>query len=107
MLTGTCNIAAFLAAAVIPIPALRAFALQAAILIAFNLASMLLIFPAFMAMDLRRVVNKRVDILCCYDGSHDEDEITDLDTVDPRRYYKTPKYKDIFSTVALLFEKAF
>lgn len=86
LLTGTCNIAAFLAAAVIPIPALRAFALQAAILIAFNLASMLLIFPAFMAMDLRRVVGKRLDVLCCYDGSgRDEDEITDLDTVDPRR----------------------
>jgi len=67
-LTAACNIAAFLAAAVIPIPALRAFALQAAILIAFNLLSMLLIYPAFMAIDLRRVASKKLDILCCYSG---------------------------------------
>ena len=85
LLTCACNIAAFLAAAVIPIPALRAFALQAAILIAFNLASMLLIFPALMAMDLRRVVGKRLDVVCCYSGTEDDDQITDLDTVDPRR----------------------
>ena len=78
-LTATCNIAAFLAAAVIPIPALRAFALQAAILITFNLVSMLLIFPAFMAIDLRRVGGKKMDVLCCY-----KREETDCGNVDKR-----------------------
>ena len=86
LLTGGCNIAAFLAAAVIPIPALRAFALQAAILIAFNMASMLMVFPAVMALDLRRVIAGKMDLICCSDASPEEtDEITDLDSVDPRR----------------------
>lgn len=55
----------FFAAALIPIPALRVFSLQAAILILFNLGAMLLVFPAIVSLDLRRRRSKRVDVLCC------------------------------------------
>ena len=61
-----CNLCAFLAAAIIPIPALRAFAFQAAVLTAVNLFTMLTLFPAALALDLRRVKSGRVDLLCCY-----------------------------------------
>eukprot|EP00094_Tigriopus_californicus_P007961 TCALIF_07663-PA protein Name:"Similar to ptc Protein patched (Drosophila melanogaster)" AED:0.10 eAED:0.11 QI:0/0.58/0.61/0.92/0.41/0.76/13/146/1111 len=68
LLMAVCNIAAFLAAAVIPIPALRAFSLQAAILVAFNSVAMTILFPAVLALDLRRIQADRVDVLCCYSG---------------------------------------
>jgi patched 1 protein len=66
LLTSVCNIAAFMAAGVIPIPALRAFAFQAAILVAFNLVSMILLFPTLLSLDLRRAAAGKVDLLCCY-----------------------------------------
>ncbi|GBP11019.1 Protein patched [Eumeta japonica] len=65
LLTSLCNILAFLAAALLPIPALRVFCLQAAILLIFNLASMLLVFPAMISLDLRRRSASRADLLCC------------------------------------------
>jgi uncharacterized membrane protein YdfJ with MMPL/SSD domain len=61
-----CKIAAFVAAAIIPIPALRSLALQAALLCAFNALSMMLLFPALIGLDLKRVDKKKIDILCCY-----------------------------------------
>lgn len=65
LLTGLSNFSAFFAAAMIPVPALRVFSLQAAILILFNLAAMLLVFPAMVSLDLRRRRSGRSDILCC------------------------------------------
>ncbi|TGZ37491.1 Protein patched [Temnothorax longispinosus] len=65
LLTGLTNVAAFFAAAIIPIPALRTFCMQAGILLVFNLAAMLLIFPAMVSLDLRRRRSGRKDILCC------------------------------------------
>lgn len=65
LLTGLSNVSAFFAAAIIPIPALRVFSLQAGILILFNLAAMLLVFPAMVSLDLRRRRSGRSDILCC------------------------------------------
>ncbi|XP_046629599.1 protein patched isoform X1 [Neodiprion virginianus] len=65
LLTGLSNVSAFFAAAMIPVPALRVFSLQAAILILFNLAAMLLIFPAMVSLDLRRRRSGRSDIFCC------------------------------------------
>ena len=73
ILTGVCNIGAFLAAAVIPIPALRTFALQAAVLITFNSLSMFTMFPALMSFDLKRVSYKKVDIFCCYSPPKNEE----------------------------------
>jgi patched 1 protein len=65
LLAGLCNVGAFFAAALIPIPALRVFSLQAGILLLFNLAAMLLVFPAMVSLDLRRRRSGRADILCC------------------------------------------
>ena len=63
--TTICNVAAFLSAALIPIPALRSFCFQAALLTGLNLFSMLLIFPAMIALDIRRVFAGKLDLLCC------------------------------------------
>ncbi|XP_043528023.1 protein patched-like [Frieseomelitta varia] len=65
LLTGISNVSTFFAAAIIPIPALRVFCIQAGILLIFNLAAMLLVFPAMVSLDLRRRRSGRSDILCC------------------------------------------
>uniref|UniRef100_A0A8C4DUF8 SSD domain-containing protein n=1 Tax=Dicentrarchus labrax TaxID=13489 RepID=A0A8C4DUF8_DICLA len=64
-LTSINNMIAFFMAALVPIPALRAFSLQAAIVVVFNFAMVLLIFPAILSLDLHRREDKRLDILCC------------------------------------------
>ncbi|CAI9725752.1 protein patched homolog 1-like [Octopus vulgaris] len=69
LLTSVTNIMGFLAAAIIPIPALRAFSLQAAILVFFNLSSILLILPAVVSWDLVRREDKRIDVFCCFQSS--------------------------------------
>merc|ERR550532_1602700 len=63
--TAVCNVSAFLAAALIPIPALRSFCFQAALLTLFNMVSMMILFPAMIALDVRRVFAGKLDILCC------------------------------------------
>ncbi|XP_023725439.1 protein patched [Cryptotermes secundus] len=65
LLTSLSNMCAFFAAAIIPIPALRVFSLQAAVLVLFNLGCTLLVFPAVVSLDLRRRRSGRVDMLCC------------------------------------------
>ncbi|NXL61970.1 PTC1 protein, partial [Chordeiles acutipennis] len=65
-LTSISNITAFFMAALIPIPALRAFSLQAAVVVVFNFAMVLLIFPAILSMDLYRREDRRLDIFCCF-----------------------------------------
>uniref|UniRef100_A0AAZ3RWQ6 SSD domain-containing protein n=1 Tax=Oncorhynchus tshawytscha TaxID=74940 RepID=A0AAZ3RWQ6_ONCTS len=64
-LTSISNVTAFFMAALIPIPALRAFSLQAAVVVVFNFAMVLLIFPAILSMDLYRREDRRFDIFCC------------------------------------------
>uniref|UniRef100_A0AAQ5Y5W1 SSD domain-containing protein n=1 Tax=Amphiprion ocellaris TaxID=80972 RepID=A0AAQ5Y5W1_AMPOC len=64
-LTSVNNMIAFFMAALVPIPALRAFSLQAAIVVVFNFAMVLLIFPAILSLDLHRREDKRLDVLCC------------------------------------------
>uniref|UniRef100_A0A1B6DUL2 SSD domain-containing protein n=1 Tax=Clastoptera arizonana TaxID=38151 RepID=A0A1B6DUL2_9HEMI len=59
------NACASLAAAVIPIPALRVFSLQVSIVILFSLATTLIVYPALISLDLRRKRSGRVDLLCC------------------------------------------
>ena len=56
---------AFFAAVFIPVPALKVFCLQAAIVMCFNLAAALLVFPAMISLDLRRRTAGRADIFCC------------------------------------------
>ncbi|XP_066454111.1 protein patched homolog 2 isoform X1 [Eleutherodactylus coqui] len=65
-LTSINNMIAFFMAALVPIPALRAFSLQAAIVVVFNFAMVLLIFPAILSLDLQRREDERLDILCCF-----------------------------------------
>jgi len=60
---------AFFAAYLIPIPALRQFSLQAAVLVLFNLAATLLVFPAIISLDLRRRWHARPDLFCCRPAS--------------------------------------
>ena len=67
-----CITAAFLSAAIIPLPAFRAFSFQAAIVSAFNALSMLLLFPALLGLDLRRVAANQLDLLCCYKGQNNQ-----------------------------------
>lgn len=55
----------FFAAVFIPVPALKVFCLQAAIVMCFNLAASLLVFPAMISLDLRRRTAGRADIFCC------------------------------------------
>uniref|UniRef100_A0A0N4ULA9 SSD domain-containing protein n=1 Tax=Dracunculus medinensis TaxID=318479 RepID=A0A0N4ULA9_DRAME len=54
VITSTNNIIAFMAGTVLPIPALRSFCSQSAILLSFNLVAIMVIYPAFIAVDLRR-----------------------------------------------------
>uniref|UniRef100_A0A8C4WDZ0 Patched 2 n=1 Tax=Gopherus evgoodei TaxID=1825980 RepID=A0A8C4WDZ0_9SAUR len=65
-LTSISNMIAFLMAALVPIPALRAFSLQAAVVVVFNFVMVLLIFPAILSLDLHRRQDQRLDVLCCF-----------------------------------------
>lgn len=55
----------FFAAIFIPVPALKVFCIQAAVVVCFNLAATLFVFPAMISLDLRRRSAGRADILCC------------------------------------------
>ncbi|XP_063841882.1 protein patched-like [Scylla paramamosain] len=68
VLTSVCNACAFFAGALVPVPALRAFCLQAALLVLFNLVASLTVFPAIMSLDLRRRHARRADLFCCLPG---------------------------------------
>ena len=61
-----CITAAFVSAALIPIPAIRGPMLSGGLLIGFNGLSMLLLFPALLSLDLKRRSAERLDVLCCY-----------------------------------------
>ncbi|XP_027765344.1 protein patched homolog 1-like, partial [Empidonax traillii] len=95
-LTSISNVTAFFMAALIPIPALRAFSLQAAVVVVFNFAMVLLIFPAILSMDLYRREDRRLDIFCCFTSPC----ATRVLQIEPQAYvknrdntcYSTPPY---------------
>uniref|UniRef100_A0A7E4VNZ3 SSD domain-containing protein n=1 Tax=Panagrellus redivivus TaxID=6233 RepID=A0A7E4VNZ3_PANRE len=62
LITSTNNILAFLAGIVLPIPALRSFCSQTAILLMFNLFTTMILFPALMAIDVKRRKSNRRDM---------------------------------------------
>lgn len=66
LLSATTTIVSFFAAALIPVPALKVFCIQSAIVMCFNLAVSLLVFPAMMSLDLRRRQSGRPDFFCCF-----------------------------------------
>lgn len=65
LLSAIATIASFFSASLIPVPALKAFCLQSGIVLSFNLAAALLVFPAMISLDLRRRQSGRADFLCC------------------------------------------
>ncbi|XP_049554680.1 protein patched homolog 2 isoform X6 [Orcinus orca] len=65
-LTSINNMVAFFMAALVPIPALRAFSLQAAVVVGCNFAAVMLVFPAVLSLDLHRRHCQRLDVLCCF-----------------------------------------
>uniref|UniRef100_A0A671TL32 Patched 1 n=1 Tax=Sparus aurata TaxID=8175 RepID=A0A671TL32_SPAAU len=96
-LTSISNVTAFFMAALIPIPALRAFSLQAAVVVVFNFAMVLLIFPAILSMDLYRREDRRFDIFCCFYSPCANRVIqiephAYLDGADGSRYSPPPSY---------------
>uniref|UniRef100_A0A183CJZ1 SSD domain-containing protein n=1 Tax=Globodera pallida TaxID=36090 RepID=A0A183CJZ1_GLOPA len=72
------NIFAFWAGTILPIPALRSFCGQTAILLTTNLFGIFFIYPAFIALDLKRRKAGRRDLafLCYYCLCMDDDEDT-------------------------------
>ncbi|XP_005210463.1 protein patched homolog 1 isoform X2 [Bos indicus] len=84
-LTSISNVTAFFMAALIPIPALRAFSLQAAVVVVFNFAMVLLIFPAILSMDLYRREDRRLDIFCCFTSPC----VSRVIQVEPQAYTET------------------
>ncbi|KAG3293553.1 protein patched homolog 1 isoform X1 [Ictidomys tridecemlineatus] len=86
-LTSISNVTAFFMAALIPIPALRAFSLQAAVVVVFNFAMVLLIFPAILSMDLYRREDRRLDIFCCFTSPC----VSRVIQVEPQAYTEPPR----------------
>ncbi|XP_071538022.1 protein patched [Panulirus ornatus] len=78
VLTSVCNACALFAGALVPVPALRTFCLQAALLVLVNLVSALTVFPAVMSLDLRRRQAQRSDIFCCLHGGGHSDQVIPL-----------------------------
>uniref|UniRef100_H2Y2W2 SSD domain-containing protein n=1 Tax=Ciona intestinalis TaxID=7719 RepID=H2Y2W2_CIOIN len=66
-LTSVAILSGFLFSLIIPMPALRAFGLQAAVVTVFNLFSVLVIFPSILSLDLQRRRNNKLDIFFCFD----------------------------------------
>uniref|UniRef100_H2Z0N7 SSD domain-containing protein n=1 Tax=Ciona savignyi TaxID=51511 RepID=H2Z0N7_CIOSA len=66
-LTSVAILSGFLFSLIIPMPALRAFGLQASVVTVFNLFSVLVIFPSILSLDLERRRQNKLDIFFCFD----------------------------------------
>lgn len=66
LMTSLISISVFLIAAVVPIPALRAFCLQVAILVIFVLVTTFFGVTSLISFDIRRRRSARIDIFCCF-----------------------------------------
>lgn len=64
-LTSITNSSGFFLAAIIPIPAMRVFALQVGIAIVFNYFALLFGLPSYLVLDTLRVRAKLLDFFCC------------------------------------------
>ncbi|KAA0201753.1 hypothetical protein HAZT_HAZT001986 [Hyalella azteca] len=75
LMSSLCTALSFACAAIIPVPALRSMCFQATILLLVNVVAALLVFPAFLSLDLRRRTAKQADVFCCFpdplDNSND------------------------------------
>lgn len=59
-------IAIFMAAAIIPVPALRAFCFQVSISVTLVLVTSLFGITSLISFDVRRMRSGRIDIFCCF-----------------------------------------
>lgn len=66
LMTSLISISVFLIAAIVPIPALRAFCLQLAILVIFVLVTTFFGVTSLISFDIRRRRSARIDIFCCF-----------------------------------------
>ncbi|KAF7638648.1 SSD domain-containing protein [Meloidogyne graminicola] len=64
LITSINNILAFITGCILPIPALRSFCGQTAILLTFNVLCIIMLYPAFIALDLKRKKVGYRDIIC-------------------------------------------
>jgi hypothetical protein len=69
LLTSISNILSFTIGGVIPVPALRSFCWQVAIVLFFNVLCIITIYPAILSIDLIRRKYRRSDIFCCLGAS--------------------------------------
>lgn len=76
LITSINIVLAFVAGTILPIPALRSFCAQAAILLSFNMVANLIVFPAFITIDLKRRKAGRRDLaFCCLDKNDSKSEL--------------------------------
>ncbi|KAK7100530.1 hypothetical protein V1264_023464 [Littorina saxatilis] len=111
LLTSLTNMLAFFTAAIIPIPALRAFSLQAGLLVLFNMGSVLIVFPAIVSLDLVRRDDNRIDVLCCFQSAGPSNQVLELqhqsredsqhENSPPPSYTPPPSYSASYSSVPL------
>lgn len=66
LMTSFITISIFLTAAIVPIPALRGFCLQVAILVVFVLVTTLIGVTSLISFDVRRRRSARIDVFCCF-----------------------------------------
>ncbi|KAK6738691.1 hypothetical protein RB195_020666 [Necator americanus] len=98
MVTSINNILAFCAGYILPIPALRSFCSQTAVLLAFNLISLMFIFPAFIGLDLRRLRAGRRDLVYCGPGvSESEKEEKNSEGIPSNADLTNPAYVEAFT----------
>lgn len=79
LLIGVISSSGFFCAYFIPLPALRVFVLQTAILIVFTISTLLFLFPVITALDLRRRRHNRIDLFCCLSANNNDIEAPDHD----------------------------
>jgi patched 1 protein len=75
LITSINIVLAFVTGTILPIPALRSFCSQTAILLTFNMIANLIVFPAFITIDLRRRKAGKRDLTCYCCGDTSEGEI--------------------------------
>ncbi|KAI1290439.1 Protein patched [Halotydeus destructor] len=75
LLTSTATASGFLSAYIIPLPALRAFVLQAAIIVAVTALTLIILFPAIVGLDLKRRRSEHVDLFCCFTAEEECDHL--------------------------------
>ncbi|XP_018320591.1 protein patched [Agrilus planipennis] len=112
LVTAISNAAAFIAAAIVPIPALRVFCMQCAVIVLFHGAILLLVFPAFLALKVRC---KKSDMPCLrsesknssapINNNNNEDLESGVNLISPESLCK--KKNNLVPSVVIYYSKNF